>query len=206
MQVCMHAQSCLTLCDPMDCSPPGSSVHRISQARILEWVIISCSRGSSWPKDWTQVSRVSCTGRCVAGWDHIKSLAHEWRIWLLAWDSLDLRAPFFCHYYQWCSNLWFLHLSGLEWKLGGAEPQADPEWTNSMNENESFCFETTETCCFYTITCIFLQPCSRYPDPEEFSSKGLGKKLSLIFILTGCLADSKCSLNDYWGLPWWSSG
>ena len=41
------AQSCLTLCDPMDCSPPGSSVHGVSQARILEWVPISFSRGSS---------------------------------------------------------------------------------------------------------------------------------------------------------------
>ena len=41
------AQSCQTLCDPMDCSPPGSSVHWISQARILEWVAISFSRGSS---------------------------------------------------------------------------------------------------------------------------------------------------------------
>ena len=40
-------QSCPTLCDPMDRSPPGSSVHRISQARILEWVAISSSRGSS---------------------------------------------------------------------------------------------------------------------------------------------------------------
>ena len=40
-------QSCLTLYDPMDCSPPGSSVHRILQARILEWVAISFSRGSS---------------------------------------------------------------------------------------------------------------------------------------------------------------
>ena len=38
------AQSCLTLCDPMDCSPPGSSVHGTSQARILEWVAISYSR------------------------------------------------------------------------------------------------------------------------------------------------------------------
>ena len=40
-----------TLCDSMDCSPPGSSVHRILQARILEWVAISFSRGSSWPRD-----------------------------------------------------------------------------------------------------------------------------------------------------------
>ena len=43
---CAHAQLCLTLCDPMDCSPPGSSVHGISQASILEWVAISFSRGS----------------------------------------------------------------------------------------------------------------------------------------------------------------
>ena len=41
------AQSCLTLCDPTDCSPPGSSVHGISQSRILEWVAILSSRGSS---------------------------------------------------------------------------------------------------------------------------------------------------------------
>ena len=45
------AQLCLTLCDPVDCSLPGSCVHRISQARILEWVAISFSRGSSQPRD-----------------------------------------------------------------------------------------------------------------------------------------------------------
>ena len=52
------AQSCPTLCDPMDCSLPGSSLHGILQARVLEWVAISFSRGSSWPRDWTQVSRI----------------------------------------------------------------------------------------------------------------------------------------------------
>ena len=52
----VHTQSCLTLCDPMDCSPPGSSVHEISQTRILEWVPISFSRGSSWPRDQTRIS------------------------------------------------------------------------------------------------------------------------------------------------------
>ena len=51
-------QSCPTLCDPMDCSPPGSSVHGILQARILEWVVMPFSRGSSQPRDRT---RVSCT-------------------------------------------------------------------------------------------------------------------------------------------------
>ena len=46
------------LCDPMDCSLPGSSVHGIFQAIVLEWVAISFSRGSSRPRDQTQVSRI----------------------------------------------------------------------------------------------------------------------------------------------------
>ena len=52
------AQSCPTLCDPMDCSLPGSSVHRTFQARVLEWVAFSFSRRSSRPRDRTQVSRI----------------------------------------------------------------------------------------------------------------------------------------------------
>ena len=52
-------QSCPTLCDPMDCSPPGSSVHGILHARILEWVAISFSKGSSRPRDQTQVSHIA---------------------------------------------------------------------------------------------------------------------------------------------------
>ena len=51
--VCSTMQSCLTLWDPMDCSPPGSSIHGILQARILEWVVISYSRGSFWPRTKT---------------------------------------------------------------------------------------------------------------------------------------------------------
>ena len=51
----MHVQLCLTLCDLMNCSPPGSFVHRILQARILEWVAISFSRGSLQPRDQIQV-------------------------------------------------------------------------------------------------------------------------------------------------------
>ena len=56
--VCVH----VSLCDPVDCSLPGSSVHRILQARILQWVAISYSRGSSQPRDWTLVS---CFGRWI---------------------------------------------------------------------------------------------------------------------------------------------
>ena len=51
---------CPPLCDPVDCGPPGSSVHGIFQARILEWVAISPSRGSSQPRDRTLIS-------CIAG-------------------------------------------------------------------------------------------------------------------------------------------
>ena len=51
--------SCPTCCNPMDCSPPGSSVHGILQARILEWVTLPSSRGSSWPRDQTHISWVS---------------------------------------------------------------------------------------------------------------------------------------------------
>ena len=56
------AQSCQTLCNPMGCSLPGSSVHGVLQARILEWVAISFSRGPYWPRDQTQMS---CIGRQI---------------------------------------------------------------------------------------------------------------------------------------------
>ena len=57
-------QSCLTPCDPMDRSLPSFSVHEIFKARVLEWVASSFSRGSSWPRDRTQVSHT--VGRCFA--------------------------------------------------------------------------------------------------------------------------------------------
>ena len=53
-------RSCTTLCNPVDCSPPGSSVCGVLQARILEWVAMPSSRGSPWPRDWTCVSFDSC--------------------------------------------------------------------------------------------------------------------------------------------------
>ena len=62
--VCSVMQSCLTVCDPMVCGPPDSSVYGIFQARILEWVAISYSRGSSPPRDQTHVSCPSCFGSC----------------------------------------------------------------------------------------------------------------------------------------------
>ena len=95
--MCVYAQLCPTLCDPMDCSPPGSSVHGISQARILEWVAIFYSRESSWPRDWTCIS---CIGRQIlyhcATWgslqlSSVQSLSHV-RLLVTLW-TLDRQAP-----------------------------------------------------------------------------------------------------------------
>ena len=61
----MHTQFCPTLCNPIDCSPLGSSVHWIFQAGILEWVAISYSRWSSQPRDQTLFSCVCCIGRQI---------------------------------------------------------------------------------------------------------------------------------------------
>ena len=66
MPVCTQSlQFCLTPCCPMDCSPPGFSVHGILQTRILEWVAMPSSRGSSWPKGWRHGPCASCIGRQI---------------------------------------------------------------------------------------------------------------------------------------------
>ena len=63
---CEVTQSSLTLCDPMDCSLSGPSLHGIFQAKVLEWIAISFSRGSCWPRNWTWLSRVA--GRWFTIW------------------------------------------------------------------------------------------------------------------------------------------
>ena len=87
------AQSCPTLCDPVDCSLPGSSVHGIFRARILEWVTISFSRGSSQPRDRTLVSHIG--GRRFNLWATreapvVKNLPAMWKIWV---QSLGQEGP-----------------------------------------------------------------------------------------------------------------
>ena len=69
VRVCSVTQSCLTLSNPMDSSPTGSCVHGIFQARICEWVAISSSRGSSWPRDQTCISY-------IGGW-----ILYHWTTW-----------------------------------------------------------------------------------------------------------------------------
>ena len=83
---------CPTLCDPVEGSPPGSSVHGIFQARILEWDDISY-RGSSQPRDWTHISCISCTGRQslhhCATWEALGLWLLRFSILILAYDGDD---------------------------------------------------------------------------------------------------------------------
>ena len=85
------AQSCPTLCNPMDCSPPGSSVRGISQVRILEWVAISFSKGSSWPRDWTQVSYIA--GRFFTIWATGEALRVNPAPWNQVWRPAGRGQP-----------------------------------------------------------------------------------------------------------------
>ena len=89
------AQSCLTLCNPMDYSPPGSSVHGILQAKILEWVAISFSRGSSQPRNRTHISFIGrqilyhwATGEDLAWWLWMQS---DWQIFSVDVSPLKFR-------------------------------------------------------------------------------------------------------------------
>ena len=77
----VESLSCIQLCDPKDCSPPGSSVHGFLQVRILEWVSISYPRWSSWSRDWTWIS---CTGRRVL---------YHWASREAQWDVLCCAKP-----------------------------------------------------------------------------------------------------------------
>ena len=96
MCVCVCAHACAQLCpthyDPKDCSPPGSSVHGIFRARILEWVAISFSRGSSLPRDPTHVFYISCIGRQV-----FFTTGTTWEA-ALVWPTV-------CHHLGLCSNI-----------------------------------------------------------------------------------------------------
>ena len=85
VKVKLLSQSCPTLCDPMDCSPPRFSIHWIFQAKVLEWVAISFSRGSSRPRDRTQVSHIAgrrfnlCTTREVLKYENTVSQKTSYR-------------------------------------------------------------------------------------------------------------------------------
>ena len=113
MRVWLVTQLCPTLGDPMDCSPPGSSVHGIFQARILEWMAIPFSRGSSWPRGRAHVSR---TGRQIL-------------YYCTTWE-----APYVCM----GTNTFFLSLLHLE-GLKTIKPQSSKHITQTVgSKHQSF--------------------------------------------------------------------
>ena len=115
------AQSCPTLCDPVDCNLLGFCVHGILQARILEWIATSFSRGSSRPRDRTRVSRVG--GRRFNLWA-IREALGTWT------DSF-----FFWTWEKWSRKIWISHVSFLIFFLS-VLPYLQPISTSIMEKKK----------------------------------------------------------------------
>ena len=129
---CVYAQSRQsrpTLCDPVDCSPLGSSVHGILQTRILKWAAMPSSRGSSQPRDWTRSFYVSCTGRWVLNHKHhLGSLSYTPHVFLgTSLALVNSRTPID----SWCTEL------GAAYRLS--------KW-NQVNSSESSFSCSTSAC------------------------------------------------------------
>ena len=133
------AQLCLTLCNPMDCCPPGSSIHGLFQLRILEWVAISSSKGSSWPSNQNHVFCVSCIGSRIlyhrATWEAQNSVESR-----LAWFSkqiifkwaLDTLFSMMTFLKSKCSYFWHeIHTLLWDWIFMLAHPRANMRKSNT---------------------------------------------------------------------------
>ena len=151
-RMCVCTQACLTLCHPMEGSPPGSLVHAISQARILEWVAVSFSSGSSWPRDQTLVSCVSCIGRWIlycCGHLEKKSVLCVWNVWfsftkILLSRAMDHLGTLQGFAGEICIHLW-MPVQGLLplWSLSGLLQEA----------SELPLFHSLSALCVYESTC-----------------------------------------------------
>ena len=97
------AQSCPTLCDTMDCSLPGFSVHGIFQAIVPEWIAISFSRGSSQPRDWTRVSWI--VDRCFTTW----ATREVWWYSIPHWCTCSVSVVKQMDYLLWVGNSFLEH-------------------------------------------------------------------------------------------------
>ena len=118
-------QSCPTLWDPMDYSLPGSSVHGILQARILEWVCICFSRRYSWPRDWTWVSLI--VGSLLMDWDTRKEPSYLFKCNQQSQNKWLKRIPVlsYCGFPSWFSNGFpgFIHVAEGSWRVTRSRTQ-----------------------------------------------------------------------------------
>ena len=127
------ARLCPTLCDPVDCSLPGFSVLGILQARILEWVTISFSRGSSRPRDGTQVSRIG--GRRFNLWATRVQIDNIFitRLFSLTWPG-NIQSSFFFLTIP-CSIWDFSSPAGMEPVPPALEAQSLNHWTTGKSQS-----------------------------------------------------------------------
>ena len=113
----MRAQSCVTLFNPVDCSPPGSAVHEALQARIVEWAATSSSRGSSLPRYWTHFSCGSCLGRWIlyhcATWGALTSVCVSFRLNL--WRFFCVSSPDLLLYWSLQAIITFSGIVTVSW-------------------------------------------------------------------------------------------
>ena len=150
------SQSCLTLCDPMDCSPPGSSVHGILQARILEWVAISFSRGSSWSRNWTWVSCIA--GRLFTDWATRKT--YNCSAVTLFKSTIKWSRKIILALWVWGSLVHWTKASILNWCQGG---RANSQWMSTA----WVVYLTKMSCC-----CSVAKSCLTVCNPMDCSIPG----------------------------------
>ena len=162
LSVCLCAQSCLTLCSPMNCSPPGSSVHGNFQARILEWVAISFSRGSSQPRDRTCVS---CLCLKLAG--RFFTATDLWSLWLF------LQSPWF--FFSWLTFQfsWVTQLCPTFVTPWRAAYQASLSITNSRSLLKLMSIELVMPSNHLILCCPLLLPPSIFPSSRVFSNESV---------------------------------
>ena len=139
------AQSCLTLCDPMGCSPPGSSVHGIFQAIVLECIAISFSRGYSQPRDWTRVSCI--VDRRFTVWATSKVLKQSQMITKISRTKLGMVMEFQLSYFKftWVRSLGWeyplekemaVHSRTIAWKIPWTEEPGRLQSMGSQRQKE----------------------------------------------------------------------
>ena len=180
MPVCLVAQSCLTLCNPLDSSPPGSSVRGIFQTRILAWVVISFSRGSSWPRDQTCVSCVA--DRFFTGWAIREALIFL-TVWQLGskWKSMKeiSRSYQFSLVLDWKIVSFFCCIH-----IQGKGKQSPPNGRNDKNTQPPWINQHFLDQLFYRTAAKSLQSCltlwphrerpTRLPSPWDSPGKNTG--------------------------------
>ena len=147
LQVYVHAvtQLCLTFWDSRNCSRPGSSVHEVFQARILEWLAMPTSRGSSQPRDQTCVSCISCTGR---------QILYHWA----TWEATCLCRLFYGILRKWSRVFWWhicFYRKEICWTLSNRNWQTmihGPKWPSAWSVKKKKMISTVvRLVCLHTI-------------------------------------------------------